>query len=128
MSVELDMRDYLREQETLMSLLNDDPKRLNMDWTGNLNATHVTLYLAGGSMNDHNPLSRPVLGIHCFGSTRSAAAALSDEVAKQIRAIGPEDRPLCSATVESVVYLPTTDGVARYVVTTAVTYNLGLAA
>lgn len=122
---ESEVRDYLRDDETLMGLLNGDEKRVNMEWTGNANASHVVLYRAGGNMAGHYPYDLPVVAIHCYGSTRPAAASLASEVARAMRDISMRNAPLCSASVESVLYLPTTDGVARYVVTTVVTARIG---
>jgi hypothetical protein len=123
--MEAEVRDYLRADETIMGLLNGDEKRLNMDWTGNVNATHLTLFRAGGNVNGYYPYDLPVMIIHVYGSTRSAAADLAYEVGRAIRDISMRNAPLLSADVESIVYLPTTDGVARYVVTSVVTARFG---
>lgn len=123
--MEAELRDYLRGDEALMALLNNDEKRLNMDWTGDVRATHVTIFRAGGNINGYYPYDLPVLVAHCYGSTRPAAADLAYEVSRAIRAISMADSPLLSADVESVVYLPTTEGVSRYVVTTVVTTRFG---
>jgi hypothetical protein len=127
-STESVLRDYLRTRPAVMGLLNDDPKRLNMDWQGDMRATHVTLYIAGGNYHDYAPLHNPLIVFHCFGSTRPAAADVAEAVALEIRRIHEGHKPLCSGEVLSLLYVPTTDGVARYIVTTYVTMKLGLAA
>jgi len=124
MSLEAQVRDYLRADETLMGLVNGDEKRVNMDWTGNMAASHVTLYRAGGNMSDYLPHDHPAIAVHCYGSTRPAAADLAEASALALRRMTQADSPLLSASVESIVYLPTPEGVARYVVTTVVTAQL----
>jgi hypothetical protein len=124
MSVEQLTRDYLRTDETLMGLLNGDEKRLNMEWSGDLRASHVTLYRAGGNMDDYLPHDHPVIAIHCYGSTRPAAADLAEASALAMRRLTQADDPLLSASVESINYLPTPEGVARYVITTVVVAQL----
>lgn len=125
---EIVVRDYLRDDDTLMGLLNGDETRLNLDWSGNLNATHITLYRAGGNQHDYMPLQSPVIVVHCYGSTRQAACGLGDQVAVTLRAASNANAPIDSASVESVIYLPTADGVARYIVTSVVTMHMALAA
>lgn len=127
-SFEAEVRDYLRADTIVMGLLNNDPKRLNMDWTGDMRATHVTLYRAGGNQQPYVPLDVPAIAVHCYGSTRSSAATVAAEIGRALKAMDQSDSPLCGASVESTVYLPTTDGVARYIVTTVVTAKTGLAA
>lgn len=128
MSLEADVRNYLRTDETLMGLLNDDEKRVNMEWSGDARASHVTLFRAGGNMNAHYPHDYPVVVVHCYGSTRPAAADLSEAVALSMRRLSQADAPLLSASVESVNWLPTPEGVARYIVTTVVTAQLAASA
>jgi hypothetical protein len=128
MSIEILVRDYLRTDTALMGLLNDDPKRMNMDWIGDVRATHCTLYVAGGEYHRYLPVHHPLIVVHCFGSTRPAAAAVAEEVAHAVRSIHEGHRPLAAGEVLSLLYLPTTDGVSRYVVTTSVVTKLGLAA
>jgi hypothetical protein len=99
-----------------------------MDFRGNLNATHVTLYQGGGGLHPYLPLQLPTIVLHCFGSTRSAAADLAAAVADAIRNVHEGHKPLATGEVLSVLYLPTPDGVSRYVVTTSVTVKVGLAA
>jgi hypothetical protein len=123
-TVEAQVRDYLRGQDSVMDLLNTDPLRLNMEWKGNMSATHVTLYRAGGAAHEYYPHHFPALAIHCYGSTRPAAAEVADAIALALRRVTQADSPLLSAAVESVNWLPTTDGVARYIVTTVVTAQL----
>jgi hypothetical protein len=123
--MEAEVRDYLRTDETLMGLLNGDEARVNMDWNGNVQASHITLFRAGGNVNSYYPHDYPVVVIHCYGSTRPAAADLAYEVGRAIRDISAINTPLLDASVESIVYLPTTEGVARYVVTTVVTARYG---
>lgn len=126
---ELELRDYLRDDTAVMAILNNDDSRMNMDYAGNEAATHVTISRAGGSMNGYYPFDYPVFSLNCHGSTRPAAAALTSAVTNSLRALSSVNVPLLTASVESVVYLPTTpDGVARYVVTTVVTSNMGLTA
>lgn len=124
MSTEALVRDFLRADETVMGLLNNDPKRLNMEWVGDLRATHATLYRAGGDLHDYLPTQSPVIVVQCYGSTRPAASGLAEAVAMSLRSMSQADTPLLSATVESIIWLPTPDGVARYVVTTVVTTQL----
>ena len=122
------VRDYLRSVPYVMTLLNDEPPRINMDWKGDMRATHATLYVAGGEYHDYVPLHHPLIIVHCFGSTRPAAAQLAETIALAIRGIHEGHRPLASGDVLSVLYVPTTDGVARYIVTTFVVTKLGVAA
>ena len=128
MSAEGALRDYLRSDPTVLGLLNDDDRRINMEWTGDTRASHVTLYRAGGNLHSLAPLDYPALTVHCFGSTRPAAATLADAVAAAVNDIDSRHLPLTSGNVESITYLPTTDGAARYIVTTTVTMLIGLAA
>lgn len=123
-TLEADVRDYLRGSAPLMALLQNEPARLNLEWKGAMTATHVTLYRSGGAMSDYLPHDNPAIALHCYGSTRPAAADLSDMVARVLRQMSQVDTPLLSASVESVNYLPTPDGVARYVVTALVTAQL----
>ena len=128
MSVESDVRDYLRGRPALMQLLNDDPKRMNVDWQGEMRATHVTFYVAGGGFHGFMPLRTPVFNFHCYGSTRPACATVAEQLALEIRALTEAARPLASGEVLSTLFVPTSDGIPRYVVTTAVTVKLGVAA
>lgn len=122
MSIEAVVRDYLRSRTDLMALVNGDAKRVNMEWSGDARSTRVNLFRAGGGQDDYTPLESAVVALHCYGSTRPAAADLADAVAREMRAVrSTPDSPLRSASVESLNWLPTTDGVARYVVTTSVT-------
>jgi hypothetical protein len=127
-SVEAQVRDYLRADTTLMGLVNGDEKRVNMEWSGNMAASHVTLYRAGGNMDDYLPHDHPAIAIHCYGSTRPAASELAETAALALRRMSQANDPLLSASVESINYLPTPEGVARYVVTTVVTAQLALTA
>jgi hypothetical protein len=127
-STEAQVRDYLRANSTVMGLLNNDEKRLNMEWSGNMAATHVTLYRAGGDMHDYLPHDHPALAIHCYGSTRPSAADLAETVALALRSMSQADTPLLSASVESINYLPTPEGTARYIVTTVVTSQIPVVA
>jgi hypothetical protein len=120
-SLEQDVRDYLRGKPALMALLNDDERRLNMDWSGDARATHVTLYRAGGQQDDYIPYETAVITLHTYGTTRPVAADLADAVALEMRRVTQADKPLLSASIESINWLPTADGGARYVVTTVVT-------
>lgn len=124
MSTEAQVRDYLRGNATVMGLLNNDVARLNMDWAGNMAATHATLYRAGGAMDDYVPHDHPAIAVHCYGSTRPAASTLAETIGLALRSMSQADSPLLSASVESINYLPTPEGVARYVVITAVTAQL----
>lgn len=128
MTSEAALRDYLRTDTELMGLLNNEERRVNMEWAGDTRATHVTLYRAGGNLHGYSPLDFPALTLHCYGSTRSSAAAVADAVAAAVNNIDNRHLPLTSGSVESVNYLPTQDGAARYVVTTTVTAVSGLAA
>ena len=122
MSTEAAVREYLRSRTGLMGLLNNDPKRLNMEWTGDARASRVNLYRAGGSQDSYVPIETAIITFHCYGTTRPAAADLADAVALEMRRVRTSpDSPLRSARVESLNWLPTSDGVARYVVTTVVT-------
>jgi hypothetical protein len=123
-SIEADVRDYLRGDSAVMGLLNGDITRLNMEWKGAMTATHVTVHLAGGDYSSYLPHQHPVIVAHCFGSTRPSAADLADAVALSMRRISQADAPLLSSSVESINWLPTPEGVARYVVTTVVTAQL----
>lgn len=127
MSAEQLVRDYLRGDDTLMALLTDDERRLNMEWSGDARASRVTLYRGGGRLNGYVPLDYPVVTLHCWGSTRSAASALAERVAVLMNDIDNRLTPLVSGEVESVTYLPTMDGVPRYIVTTSVTMLVDLA-
>lgn len=128
MSHEASLRDYLRADTTIMGLLLNDDRRLNMEWTGDPRATHVTLYRAGGNLHNYAPLEFPALVLHCYGTTRSAAATVAEAVAAAVNNIDSRHLPLTSGSVESVNYLPTAEGAPRYVVTTTVTAVNGLAA
>lgn len=121
---EIVVRDYLRTCDAVMALLNDETKRLNLDFSGNMAATHVTINLAGGGLHPYLPIGQPALQIHCFGSTRPAAAILASEVARALHEVSEAHAPLASAEVLSINFAPTTDGVARYVVTTSVVAKL----
>jgi hypothetical protein len=122
---EQEVRDYLRNDDVLMALLNGDVSRVNMDWSGNVSASHVVLYRAGGQRDGYRPLDTPVIVVHCYGSTRPAAATLASAVAASLQNMDSRATPLLDCNVESINYLPTTEGVARYVVTTSVTALIG---
>lgn len=121
MSVEAAVRDYLRADTILMGLLNDEERRVNMEWSGDPRASHVTLYRAGGNLHAYAPIDLPVITVHCYGSTRSSAATVADAVAAALNNVDNRSLPLTSGSVESINYLPTSDGAARYVVTGTVT-------
>jgi hypothetical protein len=127
-SMEAAVRDYLRTVPAVMGLLNNEERRLNMEWSGDARATRVTLYRAGGNLHGYAPLDFPVITFHCYGSTRSAAATVAEAVAAAVNNIDSRHLPLTSGSVESTTYLPTEDGAARYVVTSSVTAINGLAA
>lgn len=127
-TLEIEIRDYLRQQDEVMELLNDEPARLNLEWKGNLNATHVTLYRAGGGQHEYVPVDSPAVTLHIFGSTRPAAVAICDRICAALWRITNNDEPLQCGYVESVNWLPTSDGVARYVVVASVTAHAGRAA
>lgn len=118
---EAEVRDYLRGRDEVMSLLNGDVRRLNLEWSGNTSATHVTVHRAGGSILDYVPIDAPAVVLSCYGSTRPAAAELAGLIAHAMREVSMRDLPLCSAAVESMNWLPTAAGVPRYVVSTVVT-------
>lgn len=124
MSVEAQIRDYLRGDTNVMGLLNDDETRMNMEWKGAISATHVTLYRSGGAMHDYLPHDFPAVALHCYGSTRPSASTLAEAVARSLREMSAADTPLLSASVESINYLPTPEGTARYIVTTVVAAQL----
>lgn len=127
-TVESEVRDYLRGRPELMGLLNGDVRRINMDWQGDMRATHVTLYRAGGPLHDYLPLENPLIILHVFGSTRPAAAEVAEKVNLALHDLDCRAKPLMSSQILSMLYVPTTDGVSRYVITTVVTRNMGLAA
>jgi hypothetical protein len=128
MTPEIMVRDYLRSCPGVTRLLNEDSKRLNVDWSGDLRATHVTISLAGGGLHPYLPIQQPALQLHIFGSTRPAAASLASEVALALQQVSEAHSPLASAEVLSINFAPTTDGVARYLITASVVAKLGLAA
>jgi hypothetical protein len=128
MNLEQAVRDYLQSDTEVMALLSNDEKRMNMDFKGDERSAHVTIYRAGGRANDYFPHDYPIIALNCFATSRSAAAAIADAVALSMRAITQANTPLVSASVESLIYLPTVDGTARYVVTTVVTAQLATAA
>lgn len=127
-SVEAAMRDYLRGRPSLMALLNGEDARLNLEWTGNLKATHITLYRAGGGYDDYQPLQTVAITFHCHGTTRMVASDLAETLAAEVRRIvqGPlnDSVKAKSASVESLTWVPTSDGSPRYVVTTVVTATI----
>ena len=122
------VRDYLRGDSELMTLLDNEPSRLNAEYKGNIKATHVTLYRAGGFMNEYVPIDSALVTFHCYGTTRSVAARLAEELARALRDITLYSWPLQTAAVQSIGYLPAGDGTARYVVTASVTRTLASAA
>lgn len=126
--IEIAVRDYLRSQPELMALLNDEESRLNLEWKGDLRATHVTLHLVGGERHYYLPVGSPALMVHCFGSTRLSAAQVTEAVEQALWTLDSRAAPLQCAEVVGTQFLPTPDGVSRYVVTTSVVTKVGLAA
>lgn len=120
-SVEAAIRDYLRADESVMSILVNEDRRMDMEWRGDPRAGHATINLAGGGFDDYVPLRTAVLYVNCYGGSRPAASSLAEAVALSVRRITLSDAPLASASVESVAWKPTPDGVPRYVVTAVVT-------
>ena len=124
MSLESDVRDYLRTRPALMALLNNEEARCNMEWAGNAKATHLTLYRAGGYQHDYAPIDQAAINFHCYGTTRSVAADLAEQLARELRAVSLAAAPLASASVVSLSYQPVQDGTARYIVVATVTSTL----
>lgn len=122
--IEESIRDYLRSRTSVMSLLNNDDKRCNIDWTGEAKAKHITIFRAGGPLHAYLPHQNPVVIIHCFAGSRSAAAELAEAVANALRSINQSHEPLRSCSVESLSYVPAVDGTARYSITSVVTSRL----
>lgn len=118
------VRDYLRADTGVMTLLDNEPKRMDVEYKGPIKATHVTLYRSGGYQTDYTPLDVALVTLHAYGTTRRMAATLADEVARAMRTLTSMARPLVSASVESLTYLPAGDGTARYAVTASVTRTI----
>lgn len=126
--IEIAVRDYLRSQPAVTSLLNDDPARLNIEWKGDVRATRITLYRSGGGLHYYVPLDHAALTLNVYGSTRPAAAQLADAVIGALWRVTNADEPLQCCEVESVFWLPASEGAARYVVITQVTAHTNPAA
>lgn len=126
--IEETVRDYIRTQSDVMELLNNDEKRVNIDWKGDMRSTHVTLYVGGGGPHEYLPLDNPLIIVHVFGSTRPAAARVAEVIGQAMWRMDAKAAPLLSARVLSTLYVPTTDGVARYVITTFVTARMAVTA
>ena len=124
-SVEFALRDWLRSRTALMTALDGDTKRVDLEFKGPLTAKHVTLYRAGGAQHPYVPTETAFISVHCYGQSRAQAWSLTDLVAAALRAM--IDEPLNpdvrghGATVESIAWLPASEDTPRYVVTTNVT-------
>lgn len=113
--------DYLRAEPSVMSLLVNEERRLDAAWQGDLRALHATVEQAGGDFDGYVPLRTGVMSVQCYAGSRPAASELAEAVALSLRDIDLSDAPLASASVESLLWKPTPEGVPRYVVTTVVT-------
>lgn len=132
--VEYAVRDWLRTRPELMELdeqyrnrtsntlesrrvLSNDTRRIDLDYTGS--GSYVVLYRAGGGPASTYPQDRSIITFHCYGSTRHAAALLVGGLQVALQSLN--ETPLNEqvhgngAAVQSVTWLPTSDGAARYV-------------
>lgn len=120
-TIEVVVRDYLRAQPGVSSLVNDDPTRINLEWKGDARATRVVVYRTGGGQHPYLPLHQPVLTFSVYGSTRPAAAGLADAIVQALSRITQVNEPLQSCEVVSVSWVPAPEGAARYIVIAQVT-------
>lgn len=111
----------LRADSSVMSLLVDEDRRLDAAWQGDLRAIHATVEQAGGSFDAYAPLRSCVMFAKCYAGSRPAASELAEAVALSLRNVDQRSAPVLSATVESVAWTPTPEGVPRYTVTAVVT-------
>lgn len=116
---EFAVRDYLRTVPGVLARVSNDTRRIDLDYSGT--GTFLVLYRSGGGPYRGLPMDQAVLTLHCYGSTRHAAALLEAQAVLALQALS--NTPLNDTVFAygaSILargqWLPDA-GAARYVVT-----------
>lgn len=123
-NTELAVRDWLRARPDVTDLLESTNR---VDLEPHTDLPCVVVYRAGGTTDPYLPLDRAILGVDCWGTTRSRMAAMNLSVAVSTALTNLASENLnddvfgLTALVESVLYAPSPEGRHRYAVTTVVT-------
>ena len=118
---ELAIRDYLRTVPSILALVGNDARKIDADYSGGKDATHMTMFRAGGAPSQWVPLDDCVMIYMCWGRGRGAALALATELADTLRRTREvalnRDAWLRGSTVQATNWTPDVDGQPRYSVT-----------
>lgn len=122
---EFAVRDWLRTVPSVLALVGNDVRRIDVDYSGSPDLTHVTMFRSGGALPEMLPFDDAVMTFLCWGKGRGSALTLATTLAETLRST--REVPLNSsaylrgARVESLFWNPSDDGIPRYAVIALVT-------
>jgi hypothetical protein len=124
-ATELAVRDWLRTVPELLTAVGNDPRRIDVDYSGTKTVTHMTMFRSGGGPSVWTPLDDAVMTFLCWGKGRGAALSLATTLADTLRTTTEiplnEDAWLRGSSVQSVLWMPDEDGQPRYAVIARIT-------
>ena len=87
--IEMGIRDMLRTKTELLSLLANDTRKIDLDYTGNAR-TYIVFYKAAGGMSRYVSTDDGIYTFHCYGASRHAAMSLATALAGVLHAVDSE--------------------------------------
>lgn len=116
---EMVIRDWARADTGILAAVGGDERKIDVDFSGDQDSTHLTMQRSGGAPDYWVPLDKVVMTFNCWGRGRFAAINLATAVVTSIMTRGEtqiDDAVVRGGFVESNSYLPDPTGQHRYVV------------
>lgn len=118
---ELAVRDMLRSKTDLVTFLNSDTRKIDMDYQGD-SKVFVNLFRSGGSPSRYLGTDNAVMAFYCYGGSRKQALDLSNHVIEVLQNTAKEvinDTYYYDCVVQNTYYSPD-DNHERYIVTAVI--------
>lgn len=115
---EMAVRDALRLRTDLVTFLNNDATKIDIDYRGSAK-TFINVWRSGGFPSRYITTDRAIMTFHCYGTTRKVALDLATLLAGVLHDFDGHtyaDTYFYDAVVQSHFYLPDNNH-ARYVIT-----------
>lgn len=122
---ELAVRDWLRTVPSLVTLVGNDARKIDVDYSGSKDTAHITMFRSGGMPSVWVPLDEAVMTFLCWAKGRGSALTLATTLVDTLRDTRETalnaDAWLRGSTVESINWAPDSDGTPRYAVIARIT-------
>lgn len=122
---ELAVRDWLRTVPAVTSLVGNDSRRIDVDYSGSKDLTHITMFRSGGAPAEFLPFDDAVMTFLCWGKGRGSALTLATTLAETLRSTREvalnANAYLRGCQVASTFWNPDEDGTPRYAVIARIT-------